>query len=71
MVTHNWSNLFLHTVAAVFADALKEEFYAGSINLTGFQCRRNIKKAMTVACKQFTPGAYVPWLNTCLTTLGC
>ncbi|CAJ1425171.1 unnamed protein product [Effrenium voratum] len=29
MVTHNWSNLFLHTVAAVFADALKEEFYAG------------------------------------------
>jgi len=32
MVTHNWSNLFLHTVAAVFADALKEEFYAGVAN---------------------------------------
>ena len=30
MVTHNWSNLFLHLIAAIFADALGEKYYAGS-----------------------------------------
>jgi len=28
MVTHNWSNLFLHLIAAIFADALGEKYYA-------------------------------------------
>ncbi|CAK9087506.1 Dynein heavy chain 12 [Durusdinium trenchii] len=29
MVTHNWSNYFHHLMAAIFADALEEEHYAG------------------------------------------
>ena len=29
MVTHNWSNLFLHLVAGILADALGKEYYAG------------------------------------------
>eukprot|EP00438_Fugacium_kawagutii_P000695 Skav220036 [mRNA] locus=scaffold2981:205616:206499:+ [translate_table: standard] len=29
MVTHNWSNLFLHLVAGILADALGHEYYAG------------------------------------------
>eukprot|EP00435_Cladocopium_sp_Y103_P011952 s4008_g3.t1 len=29
MVTHNWSNLFHHLVAGIFADALEKEYYAG------------------------------------------
>lgn len=29
MVTHNWSNLFHHLVAAIFADALEKEYYEG------------------------------------------
>lgn len=29
MVTHNWSNLFLHLVAGILADALGQEYYAG------------------------------------------
>ncbi|CAE7032507.1 Gstt1 [Symbiodinium natans] len=28
MVTHNWSNLFLHLVAAIIADSLGERYYA-------------------------------------------
>lgn len=27
MVTHNWSNLFIHLVAGIFADALREDYY--------------------------------------------
>ena len=29
MVTHNWSNLFHHLMAGIFADALDQEYYAG------------------------------------------
>ncbi|CAK9006965.1 unnamed protein product [Durusdinium trenchii] len=29
MVTHNWSNLFLHLVAAILADALGKDYYHG------------------------------------------
>lgn len=28
-MTHNWSNYFHHLMAAIFADALEEEHYAG------------------------------------------
>ena len=31
MVTHNWSNLFHHLIAAIFADALEKEYYAGCL----------------------------------------
>ena len=33
MVTHNWSNLFHHLVAGIFADALEKEYYAGVAKL--------------------------------------
>ena len=46
MVTHNWSNLFHHLVAGIFADALGKEYYAGVAKL----CVNQLQPLPTCYC---------------------
>lgn len=70
MVTHNWSNLFHHLVAGIFADALEKEYYAGVAEMLlhpdGCQELENSIQARNISSKSYWVCAFSVNQHACI-----